>query len=112
MEIPYKAFKLKNLLKKNYSSEGEMILKNVKCPILLISSTHDEVWDSYQATLNILLKSSSKFNKFYLTTQLGHMNTTPYLPNQRYEKLKLEKICEEVEQSWINAIQMYKQYLW
>ncbi len=39
------------------------------------------------------------------------MNTTPYLPNQRYEKLKLEKICEEVEQSWINAIQMYKQYL-
>lgn len=111
LEIPYKAFNLKDLFRKNYSSEGEMTLKNVKCPILLISSTHDEVWDSYQATLNILLKSSSKFKKFYLTTQLGHMNTIPYLPNQRYEKLKSEKIYEEVEQSWISIIQMYKQYL-
>lgn len=111
MEIPYKAFNLKDLFRKNYSSEGEMTLKNVKCPILLISSTHDEVWDSYQATLNILLKSSSKFKKFYLTTQLGHMNTIPYLLNQRYEKLKSEKIYEEVEQSWISTIQMYKQYL-
>jgi len=46
-----------------------------------------------------------------LTTELGHMNTIPYLPNLRYKKNKTDDIYYETVISWKNTISWFVKYL-
>ncbi len=57
-EISYKPFKIRefimNMLTKKSSIDdsGVMDIENVTCPLLLITSIKDEIWDSYSASIN------------------------------------------------------------
>ena len=86
---------------------GVMDIENVRCPLLLISSINDEIWDSYSASINILKKAKSYKKSIILTTELGHMNTISYLPNPRYKKYKTDKIYDEAVLSWENTLSWF-----
>lgn len=100
-EISYKPFKIKEFImnmltkKSNIDDSGVMDIENVTCPLLLITSIKDEIWDSYSASINIMKKAKSYEKSIVLTTELGHMNTISYLPNPRYKKYKTDKIYYE-----------------
>lgn len=116
-EIPYKPFKIREFImdmlmkKSNIDDSGVMNVENVICPLLLIASTKDEIWDSYNASINIMKKAKSYEKSIVLTTTLGHMNTVPYLPNPRYEKYKTDKIYYEAALSWENTLHWFINYL-
>ena len=97
--------------KSNIDDSGVMNVENVICPLLLIASTKDEIWDSYNASINIMKKAKSYEKSIVLTTRLGHMNTVPYLPNPRYEKYKTDKIYYEAALSWENTLHWFINYL-
>lgn len=112
-EISYKPFKIKEfimnkLMKKSSIDDcGVMDIENVRCPLLLISSINDEIWDSYSASINIMKKAKSYKKSIILTTELGHMNTISYLPNPRYKKYKTDKIYDEAVLSWENTLSWF-----
>ena len=84
---------------------------NVTCPLLLITSIKDEIWDSYSASINIMKKAKSYEKSIVLTTELGHMNTISYLPNPRYKKYETDKIYYEAILSWENTLSWFINYL-
>lgn len=116
-EISYKPFKIRefimNMLTKKSSIDdsGVMDIENVTCPLLLITSIKDEIWDSYSASINIMKKAKSYEKSIVLTTELGHMNTISYLPNPRYKKYKTDKIYYEAILSWENTLSWFINYL-
>lgn len=116
-EIEYKPFKIKdfimNMLIKKSSTDnsGVIDIKSITCPLLLITSTKDEIWDSYRASINIMKNIRSSEKNIVLTTALGHMNTIPYLPNLRYKKNKTDDIYYETVISWENTISWFVKYL-
>jgi len=116
-EVYYKQFRLiefitNKFIKKSTSNNyGVMDFDKVVCPLMLISSIKDEVWDSYTASTNIIKNVKSYNKKLVLTTELGHMNTIPYLPNPRYKKFKNEKIYYEVRTSWENTLSWFINHL-
>lgn len=116
-EISYKPFKIRefimNMLTKKSSIDdsGVMDIENVTCPLLLITSIKDEIWDSYSASINIMKKAKSYEKSIVLTTVLGHMNTISYLPNPRYKKYKTDKIYYEAILSWENTLSWFINYL-
>lgn len=89
---------------------GIMELEKVKCPLLLISSFRDEVWNSFDAAMNILTKVNSFNKKLVLTTELGHMNTISYLPNIRYNN-RSDKIYGEAVVSWESTVSWFIEHL-
>ena len=115
-EIPYKPFRwievIKNKLFKIPMKDktGIMELEKVKCPLLLISSFRDEVWNSFDAAMNILTKVNSLNKKLVLTTELGHMNTISYLPNIRYNN-RSDKIYWEAVVSWESTVSWFIEHL-
>ena len=115
-EVPYKPFRwievIKNKLFKIPMKDktGIMELEKVKCPLLLISSFRDEVWDSFDAAMNILTKVNSLNKKLVLTTELGHMNTISYLPNIRYNN-RSDKIYGEAVVSWKSTVSWFIEHL-
>ena len=115
-EVPYKPFRwievIKNKLFKIPMKDktGIMELEKVKCPLLLISSFRDEVWNSFDAAMNILTKVNSLNKKLVLTTELGHMNTISYLPNIRYNN-RSDKIYGEAVVSWKSTISWFIEHL-
>ena len=116
-EISYKPFKIRefimNMLMKKSSIDdsGVMDIEHVTCPLLLITSIKDEIWDSYSASINIMTKAKSYEKSIVLTTELGHMNTISYLPNPRYNKYKTDKIYYEAVLSWENTLFWFINYL-
>ncbi|WP_288892769.1 acyl-CoA thioesterase/BAAT N-terminal domain-containing protein [uncultured Sneathia sp.] len=116
-EISYKPFKIRefimNILTKKLSIDdsGVMDIENVTCPLLLITSIKDEIWDSYSASINIMKKAKSYEKSIVLTTELGHMNTISYLPNPRYKKYETDKVYYEAILSWENTISWFINYL-
>ena len=116
-EISYKPFKIKEFImnmltkKSNIDDSGVMDIENVTCPLLLITSIKDEIWDSYSASINIMKKAKSYEKSIVLTTELGHMNTISYLPNPRYKKYKTDKIYYEAILSWENTLSWFINYL-
>ena len=88
-----------------------MDIEHVTCPLLLITSIKDEIWDSYSASINIMTKAKSYEKSIVLTTELGHMNTISYLPNPRYNKYKTDKIYYEAVLSWENTLFWFINYL-
>jgi len=116
-EISYKPFKIRefimNMLMKKSSIDdsGVMDIEHVTCPLLLITSIKDEIWDSYSASINIMTKAKSYEKSIVLTTELGHMNTISYLPNPRYNKYKTDKIYYEAVLSWENTLSWFINYL-
>lgn len=115
-EVPYKPFRwievIKNKLFKIPMKDktGIMELEKVKCPLLLISSFRDEVWNSFDAAMNILTKVNSLNKKLVLTTELGHMNTISYLPNIRYNN-RSDKIYGEAVVSWESTVSWFIEHL-
>lgn len=115
-EVPYKPFRwievIKNKLFKIPMKDktGIMELEKVKCPLLLISSFRDEVWNSFDAAMNILTKVNSLNKKLVLTTELGHMNTISYLPNIRYNN-RSDKIYWEAVVSWESTVSWFIEHL-
>ena len=115
-EGPYKPFRwievIKNKLFKIPMKDktGIMELEKVKCPLLLISSFRDEVWNSFDAAMNILTKVNSLNRKLVLTTELGHMNTISYLPNIRYNN-RSDKIYGEAVASWESTVSWFIEHL-
>ena len=116
-EISYKPFKIREFImnmltkKSNIDDSGVMDIENVTCPLLLITSIKDEIWDSYSASINIMKKAKSYEKSIVLTTELGHMNTISYLPNPRYKKYKTDKIYYEAILSWENTLSWFINYL-
>lgn len=99
---------MNKLMKKSSIDDcGVMDIENVRCPLLLISSINDEIWDSYSASINIMKKAKSYKKSIILTTELGHMNTISYLPNPRYKKYKTDKIYDEAVLSWENTLSWF-----
>ena len=115
-EVPYKPFRwievIKNKLFKISMKDktGIMELEKVKCPLLLISSFRDEVWNSFDAAMNILTKVNSLNKKLVLTTELGHMNTISYLPNIRYNN-RSDKIYWKAVVSWESTVSWFIEHL-
>ena len=116
-EISYKPFKIKEFIinrlikKSSIDDSGVMDIENVTCPLLLIASTKDEIWDSYSASINIMAKAKSYEKSIVLTTALGHMNTISYLPNPRYKRYKTDKIYDEAVLSWENTLSWFINHL-
>ena len=115
-EVPYKPFRCIEVIKNKLfkipmkDKTGIMELEKVKCPLLLISSFRDEVWDSFDAAMNILTKVNSLNKKFFITTELGHMNTISYLPNIRYNN-RSDKLYAEAVISWESTVSWFVEHL-
>ena len=87
--------------KSSIDDSGVMDIEHVTCPLLLITSIKDEIWDSYSASINIMTKAKSYEKSIVLTTELGHMNTI----------YKTDKIYYEAVLSWENTLSWFINYL-
>lgn len=116
-EISYKPFKIKEFIvnmimkKSSIDDSGVMDIENVICPLLLIASTKDKIWNSYSASINIMSKAKSCEKRILVTTELGHMNTISYLPNPRYKRYNTDKIYDEAVLSWESTVSWFINYL-
>ncbi|MGT2907834.1 acyl-CoA thioesterase/BAAT N-terminal domain-containing protein [Streptococcus dentiloxodontae] len=119
-EIPYTAFQWRHFLS-SYVLGRNCLVKNpasllpvesIKASVLLIASSHDEVWDSYSAAIDLMTKmQSAKPLRLLITPHLGHMNTISYQPNLRYKNTSPFLIHEDTRMSWQATIKHFEEAL-
>ena len=124
MALPYFKFKIvpfliSKLCGRNYPDfkkdhPSSISVENINGPILLLAAKNDEVWNSYEACVQILKRlEKNKFHhdvhyRFYDNS--GHMLTIPYQPNNRYGNGNVDMMQDTID-AWHKTIAFFDDYL-
>ena len=125
-ELAYRKFGIRDLLKRNPSSDSlhhpastalpyAIESENIKAPLLMFASTRDEIWPAF-ASMRALSERRVAHDIDYPTiavpcTSVGHMLTIPWMPNPRYPSALWHTNAQECARAWKTTLEFFGVHL-